>query len=112
MKHKNRTGVVYSTNPDFRYEDGVEKEQETPAPGKQDLRVMLDASHRKGKKVTLITGFKGLDDDLQQLGRDLKAICGSGGTVKDGEILVQGDFREKVVGHLLRKGYKVKKSGG
>jgi translation initiation factor 1 len=112
MKRKNKKGVVYSTNPDFRYEYEVEKEPETLTPGKQDLRVMLDARNRKGKRVTLITGFNGTEDDLQKLGRDLKSICGSGGTAKWGEILIQGDFRDKVMGFLSEKGYKVKKSGG
>ena len=112
MKQKNKTGVVYSTDPDFHYEYDVEKEPETLAPGKQDLRVMLDSRNRKGKKVTLITGFSGKEDDLQKLGRDLKTICGSGGTAKEGEILIQGDFRDKVIAYLSVKGYKVKKSGG
>jgi len=112
MKRKNKTGVVYSTNPDFHYVYEGEKEPETLAPGKQDLRVMLDSRNRKGKKVTLITGFSGKEDDLQKLGRDLKTICGSGGTAKEGEILIQGDFRDKVMDYLSVKGYKVKKSGG
>jgi translation initiation factor 1 len=112
MKRKNKTGVVYSTNPDFHYAYEGEKEPETLAPGKQDLRVMLDSRNRKGKKVTLITGFSGKEDDLQKLGRDLKTICGSGGTAKEGEILIQGDFRDKVMDYLSVKGYKVKKSGG
>jgi len=112
MKRKNKTGIVYSTNPDFHYEVGMEKEPETLVPGKQDLRVMLDSRNRKGKKVTLITGFSGREEDLQKLGRDLKTICGSGGTAKEGEILIQGDFRDKVMEYLSEKGYKVKKSGG
>jgi len=112
MKQKNKTGVVYSTDPDFHYEYDVEKEPETLAPGKQNLWVMLDSRNRKGKKVTLITGFSGKEDDLQKLGRDLKTICGSGGTAKEGEILIQGDFRDKVIAYLSVKGYKVKKSGG
>jgi translation initiation factor 1 len=82
MKHQNKRGVVYSTNPDFHYEYDVEKKQETLVPGKQDLRVMLDSRNRKGKKVTLITGFIGTDEDLQKLGRELKTICGSGGSAK------------------------------
>jgi len=112
MKRKNKTGIVYSTNPDFHYAYDTEKEPETLAPGKQDLRVMLDSRNRKGKRVTLISGFSGKEDDLQKLGRDLKTICGSGGTAKEGEILIQGDFRDKVMDYLSEKGYKVKKSGG
>jgi translation initiation factor 1 len=90
----------------------VEKDPETLAPERQDLRVMLDSRNRKGKRVTLITGFSGTEEDLQKLGRDLKTICGSGGTAKEGEILIQGDFRDKVMNFLSEKGYKVKKSGG
>ncbi|OFY55642.1 MAG: SUI1 family translation initiation factor [Bacteroidetes bacterium RBG_13_46_8] len=112
MKRQNKTGVVYSTNPDFQYEYNVNKEPETLVPAKQDLRIMLDSRNRKGKRVTLITGFSGTDNDLQKLGRELKTICGSGGTAKEGEILIQGDFREKVMDYLLKRGYKVKKSGG
>jgi translation initiation factor 1 len=104
--------VVYSTNPDFHYDYDVKNEPETLVPHKQDIRVMLDSRNRKGKKVTLITGFIGTDNDLQKLGRELKTICGSGGTAKDGEILIQGDFRDRVMDHLSEKGYKVKKSGG
>ena len=112
MKRQDKTGVVYSTNPDFQYEYNVNKEPETLVPAKQDLRIMLDSRNRKGKRVTLITGFSGTDNDLQKLGRELKTICGSGGTAKEGEILIQGDFREKVMDYLLKRGYKVKKSGG
>jgi len=112
MKRQNKKGVVYSTNPDFHFEYDVERERETLVPGKQDLRVMLDSRNRKGKKVTLIAGFTGTDNDLQKLGRELKMICGSGGTAKEGEILIQGDFRDKVMDWLLNKGYKAKKSGG
>jgi len=112
MKRQNKKGVVYSTNPDFHFEYDVERERETLVPGKQDLRVMLDSRNRKGKKVTLIAGFAGTDNDLQKLGRELKMICGSGGTAKEGEILIQGDFRDKIMDWLLNKGYKAKKSGG
>jgi len=112
MKRKDKTGIVYSTNPDFHYEYDVEREKETLVAGKQDLRVMLDSRNRKGKKVTLIAGFAGTDNDLQKLGRELKMICGSGGTAKEGEILIQGDFRDKIMDWLLNKGYKAKKSGG
>jgi translation initiation factor 1 len=109
---KERLGVVYSTDPEFDYENNQEEEAETPEPQKQDLRVLLDKKNRKGKAVTLVTGFIGSTDDLKNLGKLLKSKCGVGGSVKNGEILIQGDFREKIVGLLQKEGYKVKKSGG
>ena len=112
MKHKsdnNRT--VYSTNPNFVFDYG-EEEAVTIEPAKQNLRVMLDKKQRAGKKVTLITGFQGSDYDLAVLGKELKSACGVGGSVKDGEILLQGDFREKVLGILLQKGYTKTKISG
>jgi translation initiation factor 1 len=109
---KERLGVVYSTDPEFDYENNQEEEAETPEPQKQDLRVLLDKKNRKGKAVTLVTGFIGSSDDLKNLGKLLKSKCGVGGSVKNGEILIQGDFREKIVGLLQKEGYKVKKSGG
>lgn len=112
MKHKSdKNGTVYSTNPDFAFDYG-EEEMVTLDPAKQNLRVMLDKKQRAGKKVTLITGFQGSDFDLAVLGKELKAACGVGGSAKDGEILLQGDFREKVLALLLQKGYvKTKISG-
>ena len=112
MKHKSdKNGTVYSTNPDFAFDYG-EEEMVTLEPAKQNLRVMLDKKQRAGKKVTLITGFQGSDFDLTVLGKELKAACGVGGSAKDGEILLQGDFREKVLALLLQKGYvKTKISG-
>ena len=107
-----KINIVYSTNPDFRYEYDQPEEQETLPPAKQDLRVMLDRKNRAGKTVTLITGFTGTNDDLIALSKELKSKCGVGGSAKDGEIMVQGDFRDKIVQLLLQKGYKVKKSGG
>jgi len=109
---KKRLGTVYSTNPDFQYNQEGDESVESVPPQQQDLRVMLDRKKRKGKVVTLVTGFQGPDDELQDLGKLLKTKCGAGGTAKDGEIMVQGDFREKVIDILLNQGYKAKKSGG
>jgi len=111
-KWKSLDGVVFSTNQDFDYQYNESEEQETLQPSEQDLRVMLDKKQRGGKKVTLITGFIGSNDDLKDLGKMLKSKCGVGGTAKDGEIIIQGDFRDKVVELLKNAGYKVKKSGG
>ena len=105
MKHKSdNNGTVYSTNPDFVFDYG-EEEIVTLEPAKQNLRIMLDKKQRDGKKVTLITGFQGSDMELALLGKELKTACGVGGSVKDGEIILQGDFREKVLALLLQKDY-------
>ena len=105
MKHRSdNNGTVYSTNPDFVFDYG-EEEAVTLEPAKQNLRVMLDKKQRAGKKVTLITGFQGSDMELALLGKELKTACGVGGSVKDGEIILQGDFREKVLALLLQKDY-------
>lgn len=109
---KKRDGVVYSTSEDFEYSLDPESEQETLAPQQQNLKVMLDKKSRGGKQVTLIVGFIGSEDDLKTLGKLLKTKCGVGGSAKDGEILIQGDHREKVLQVLLQAGYKAKKSGG
>lgn len=108
-KNKNKVGVVYSTNPDYQYEyEGDEDTLETLAPEKQKLVVRIDRHARGGKQVTLVQGFVGTDDDLQDLGRMLKNRCGVGGSAKDGEIIIQGDFRQKIVEILTQAGYKAK----
>jgi translation initiation factor 1 len=109
---KSRLGMVYSTDPDYRYEHSAEPTERTLPPSRQDLRVWLDRKHRGGKTVTLITGFVGTPEDLKELGRRLKSACGTGGAAKDGEIVIQGDFRDRVVDRLIREGYKAKKAGG
>ena len=112
MKHKSdKNGIVYSTNPDYAFDYG-EEETITLEPAKQNLRVMLDKKQRAGNKVTLITGFQGSDYDLAVLGKELKSACGVGGSVKDGEILMQGDFREKALALLQEKGYTKTKISG
>ncbi len=109
---KERLNVVYSTNPNFNYEFEQEDEQETLDPSKQLLYVSIDRKQRGGKEVTLIEGFVGTEDDLKELGKLLKSKCGVGGTAKDGEIIVQGSFRDKVMELLVKEGYKVKRKGG
>lgn len=109
---KDRLNVVYSTNPDFRYETRDEEEASTLPPSQQKLRVQLDRKNRSGKVVTLVTGFTGSDDDLKELGRLLKSKCGVGGTAKNGEIIVQGDFKQKVLDLLKQAGYTQTKPVG
>jgi translation initiation factor 1 len=97
--------MVYSTNPDFSYDYGEEQEAETLASEKQNLRVWRDTKGRAGKVATVVKGFVGSTDDLQSLGRALKQGCGVGGSVKEGEIIIQGDHRDRVTALLIQKGY-------
>ncbi len=102
---KDRLNVVYSTNPDFKYETEDDEEQDTLSKEKQQLHISLDKRNRKGKAVTLITGFIGTTEDLEALGKLLKVKCGVGGSAKDAEIIIQGDFRNKVLELLQKEGY-------
>ena len=102
---KDRLNVVFSTNPDFKYEEDADTQEDTLEKGKQMLRIELDKRNRKGKSVTLITGFVGADDDLKELEKFLKVKCGVGGSSRDGEILIQGDFRKKILELLHAEGY-------
>lgn len=108
---KDRLGMVYSTNLAFNYDTGDAAEEETLPKEKQTLRIALDKRNRGGKTVTLITGFRGQTDDLAALGKRLKTKCGVGGSVKDGEIIIQGDFRQKVAELLAKEGFTKVKVG-
>ena len=109
---KERLGMVYSTDPDFEYDTAGEQEPETLAPERQNLRIWLDRKHRGGKTVAIVRGFVGREADLAELGRMLKSKCGTGGSVKDGEIIIQGDRRDRVAELLSAAGYGCKKAGG
>lgn len=109
-KNKGRQGIVYSTNSNFQYEESYKAASVTLPPQQQTLRIRFETKHRGGKMVTIISNFVGKDDDLEDLGKLLKTKCGTGGSVKDSEILVQGDFRERIKMLLTEKGYKVKGS--
>ena len=109
---KSRLGVVYSTNPDYRYDTPEEPEAELLPPAQQQLRVWLDRKQRAGKQVTLVKGFVGSDEDLRALAAMLKSRCGVGGSAKEGEIIIQGDFRDRVTELLVKAGYKALKAGG
>lgn len=114
-KHKKQqySGVVYSTNKDFDYQEEHQNEKvSTLAQNQQQLRVLLDKKQRGGKKVTVVTGFVGNEEHLASLGKLLKQKCGVGGAIKNGEILIQGDFRARIMEILSSEGYKAKLSGG
>ncbi|MDF2380036.1 translation initiation factor [Nostoc ellipsosporum NOK] len=100
-------GYVYSTDPSFHFDQEQEK-QDTLPPAQQQLRIRLETKHRGGKTVTLVTGFIGTEEDLEELGRKLRNACGTGGSAKDGEIIVQGDQRQKVLQWLVKAGYKAR----
>ncbi len=102
-------GLVYSTDPSFKLEVNEPELQETILPNQQKLRIILDKKQRAGKAVTLITGFIGLDADRETLGKKLKTFCGTGGAVKEGEIIIQGDNKDKVLHWLLKNGYSSSK---
>ena len=112
-KNKQLINVVYSTNPNFNYESESEEELETLPKNQQKLYVSIDRKQRGGKDVTLVEGFVGTEEDLKELGKTLKSKCGVGGSVKDGEILIQGALRDKVYDLLIKDGYtQTKKKGG
>lgn len=108
---KERLGVVFSTNPDFKYETSAEEEATTLDPSKQNLKIWLDRL-KGGRVATVVRGFVGSSDDLAALGKELKKSCGVGGTAKDGEIIIQGDHRDRIVELLTKAGYRCKKAGG
>jgi translation initiation factor 1 len=110
-KRSNNNGIVYSTDPDFRMEEETTPEQSLP-PKQQKLKVRLDTRQRAGKAVTLVDGFIGPAEELDSLGRQLKTHCGTGGSVKDGEILIQGDQRDKITQWLINNGYTSTKRSG
>lgn len=99
-------GIVYSTDPDYKPIDETREEGQTLQPAQQKLRLRLDTKHRSGKAVTLVEDFSGTDEDLEKLGKQLKTYCGTGGSVKDGQVIIQGDQREKVLQWLTKNGYK------
>ncbi|AWO02279.1 translation initiation factor [Chitinophaga alhagiae] len=108
MSKKRSGGIVYSTNPEFSYENDAPEEQNTLPPAQQQLKVKLDTKQRAGKTVTVVEGFIGKNEDLEKLGKELKTKCGTGGSAKDGLVLIQGDYREKVLKWLQDWGYKAK----
>jgi translation initiation factor 1 len=109
---RDKLSFVYSTNPDFSTQDNSVEEVVTPLPAKQNLRVRIDKKNRGGKVVTIVSGFIGSNDDFKELAKMLKNGCGVGGSAKDGDILIQGNFCDRVVNLLIEMGYKAKRSGG
>ena len=110
--NQKREGIVYSTDPEFAYPPTTDEATVTLPPARQNLKVALDKKARAGKQVTLVTGFQGTEKDLAELTKKLQSKCGSGGGCKNGEILIQGDFRDKVTQWLGSEGYRAKKAGG
>jgi len=111
MSKKNKpdkSGFVFSTDPSFSFEHEDNDIHETLPAGKQKLKISLETKHRAGKAVTIVTGFIGMPDDLEKLSKELKTSCGTGGSAKEGEIIIQGDQREKIKQYLLKKGYGIK----
>ncbi len=109
---RNNSPFVFSTNPDFVPPSSDNEDQESLDPSEQDLRVHIDRKQRRGKEVTLVTGFIGSDEEMKKLGKMLKSKCGVGGAVKNGEIMIQGNHRPKVIELLKKEGFKVKAAGG
>ncbi|MDG1298189.1 MAG: translation initiation factor [Saprospiraceae bacterium] len=112
MGKKNKIGVVYSTNPDYDYDFEEKENVETLDPGQQKLRIFIDRKMRKGKEVTIVESFVGSEEDLKDLGKTLKSKCGVGGSVKDGEIIIQGNQKDKVYDLLVKMGYTNSKKKG
>lgn len=110
-KKHNTSGVIYSTNPDYDYQTDESTQADTLPPAQQNLKIWL-VKQGGNKIVTTVRGFVGTDADLTDLGKQLKTACGAGGSAKDGEVLIQGDHRDKVLAWLIGKGYKAKKAGG
>jgi len=112
-KNKNRDGIVYSTSSDFNYKGSDDDNQAESKPNnQQQLRIWLESNNRGGKKVTIVRGYEGDGSDLIDLSKQLKSNLGTGGSVKNGEIIIQGDFRDRVVSFLEKEGFKAKKAGG
>ncbi len=111
-KENSEDGIVFSTNPNFSFSEDEKIEVETLPAAKQNLRISLDKKMRAGKSVTLISGFVGKPEDLENLSKILKVKCSTGGSIKDENILIQGDLRDKILQILLEMGYKAKKIGG